>query len=228
MIIKIINRLLPSHCALCNSVSKITTCEPCIHDLPWVKHRCQSCGQGTHAPIVRCKACQSQPGQVYPRFAPLFYEGTIKKLMWQFKFGDALHLARTFAELLEYAYPMHEAQPELFLPVPLHPKRMRERGFNQSIQIAKILKQNMGIPYDWRAIERLKYTEPQHLLSQQKRKVNLKEVFHITRPIHASHVAIIDDVITTGETSKVLADLLRQSGVPQVSIWAVAQTPLVT
>jgi len=107
--------------------------------------------------------------------------------------------------------------------VPLHKKRLRKRGFNQALEIARPIAKTLNIPMEKYAIKRAKQTEAQSLLNAAERKKNLRHSFSLIKPITAKHVVIIDDVVTTGATVFELADLLKKSGVERVGVWAVAR-----
>ena len=118
--------------------------------------------------------------------------------------------------------------PELLLPVPLHPKRLRERGFNQALEIARPLGRRFQIPVEARACRRIRATRPQSELALAERRGNLRGAFAVRGALTARHLAIVDDVVTTGATVSALARVLLRQGVQRVDVWAVArrgQTP---
>jgi Predicted amidophosphoribosyltransferases len=109
--------------------------------------------------------------------------------------------------------------PEIIIPVPLHPQRFRERGFNQSIEIAKSLSRHLNIPIDTQSCIRKRNTLHQIDLPARQRQSNMKQAFKVKQPMKARHIAILDDVMTTGSTVNELAKVLKQSGVNRVDIW---------
>jgi ComF family protein len=113
--------------------------------------------------------------------------------------------------------------PDLIVPVPLHKFRYRERGFNQAIEIAKIFSKELHIPLDITSCIRHHDTPHQIELSAKQRRKNMKNVFTLIKPINANHVAILDDVMTTGSTAHELASLLKKAGVSRIDIWACAR-----
>jgi ComF family protein len=114
--------------------------------------------------------------------------------------------------------------PELLLPVPLHPARLRERGFNQAVEIARPLAQALGLPLDLNSCQRRRATAPQAGLEAIERRRNIRGAFALTRPLPARHLALIDDVVTTGSTVAELTRLLKRAGAERVEVWALAKT----
>ncbi|MEO6696465.1 MAG: phosphoribosyltransferase family protein, partial [Gammaproteobacteria bacterium] len=108
----------------------------------------------------------------------------------------------------------------------LHRARLRQRGFNQSLEIARPLARRLNIPVDYQSCERVRNTSAQSLLPAGERHKNIKGAFRVTHPIAARHVAIVDDVMTTGHTVQELAATLRKSGVRRVDVWVLARASL--
>lgn len=150
------------------------------------------------------------------------YQPPISQLITRYKFNGHLLLTRFFAD--NFIEKIQSPLPDLIIPVPLHPFRLKERGFNQALEIAKPVGRYFGIPVDARACIKIKHTEPQSSLTRAVRIKNLKNVFASTKTIHAQHVAIVDDVFTTGSTVSQIAALLRTAGVPKISAWCCART----
>jgi ComF family protein len=111
----------------------------------------------------------------------------------------------------------------LIVPVPLHKTRYRERGFNQAIEIARTVAKEMQIPLDLTSCRRNRDTPHQTQLPAKKRRKNLKNAFSIIKPIHARHIAILDDVMTTGSTTHELAYALKKAGASRVDVWVCAR-----
>ena len=113
--------------------------------------------------------------------------------------------------------------PELIIPVPLHKSRLKERGFNQALELARPLGQRFGIPVDIQAIRRTRATAPQSGLDKKERRRNIRGAFELKGKPLARHIAIIDDVVTTGNTVNELARILRRGGATRVEVWAIAR-----
>lgn len=116
--------------------------------------------------------------------------------------------------------------PQCLIAVPLHPKRLRERGYNQALEIARPLAKSLAIKLENNLCQRVKHTPPQTDLKLKDRRVNLRHAFHINTIKHYRHIAIIDDVITTGQTVQELARVFRLAGVETIEVWAVARVKL--
>lgn len=114
-------------------------------------------------------------------------------------------------------------KPQLLIPVPLHPKRYRERGFNQAIEISRHLSSNLNIPLAMNLCVRHRITPPQTSLGKKERKTNLRNAFRLAAPIATDHVAIIDDIVTTGATVTELTKTLKKAGVKRTEIWCIAR-----
>lgn len=113
--------------------------------------------------------------------------------------------------------------PQLLVPVPLHPKRLRQRGFNQSLEIAKSLGRQLHIAVDKNALQRVIDTPSQHSLPYSQRRKNMKNAFQTTKPKLPSHIALIDDVLTSGHTVGEAAKVLQRCGVDTIEVWTIAR-----
>jgi ComF family protein len=141
------------------------------------------------------------------------------------KFHARMNHARLLGELLAQALErIEDPLPELVVPVPLHPARQRQRGFNQALEIARIPARRLGIRLaDDRVLRRLP-TSPQSGLDATARRRNIRGAFAVRGDIDARHVALLDDVVTTGSTAAELARALTRAGAMHVDVWAVART----
>lgn len=203
--------LYPPHCSLCGmagSPPDLDLCLPCKEQLPWESLRFQSL------------------------LAALRFEWPVDDLIRQLKYSGALENARVLGELLaEAARAREPCLPQLLLPVPLHRARLAERGFNQSASIARFAGQALGIPQAWHALRRVRDTPSQTLLGVAARQENVRDAFALTGPRalrqlrEAQHVAVVDDVVTTGSTLAEIKHLLLAAGVRRVDLWAVARAP---
>jgi ComF family protein len=140
------------------------------------------------------------------------------------KFHGRLADARLLGELfLASLDPAVHPLPECLIPVPLHPVRLRERGFNQALELARPISQQLNLPLEPHIVQRRLHTRPQSELSGTTRRLNLRHAFHLAAPVPYRHVALIDDVVTTASTLNELARVLRQTGVKTIQIWAIAR-----
>ena len=197
-------------------------CHWCQQALRQREHRCQLCAAPLPAEGILCGRCQRRPPpwqrlQVIGDYLPP-YPMLIPRLKYAGQILLAPPLARLLADHLDLAQP-----PEVIIPVPLHWWRHWWRGFNQAQEIANTLGDLTGIPCDTELLRRAKATPQQTRLSAGQRRRNLRGAFQI-RPHHYQHVALLDDVVTTGATAGQLTRLLHESGVQKVEVWAICRT----
>lgn len=219
------------HCLLCDAIGMVGKgiCQGCFDDLPWSQHACSGCA----LPLANltlndhlCGKCQKSHPPFDHAFAPLKYEREIAPLISGFKFRNKLEYGKLLSQILADFLKQHiDHWPELLIPVPLHKNRLRERGYNQSLEIARLLGKQFSIPIDIQSLQRHRDTKHQSELNYTDRRKNIKSAFTLTKPLNIKRVALIDDVITTGETVAEISQLLKRGGVQQVDVWALARTP---
>lgn len=122
---------------------------------------------------------------------------------------------------LQKAYP----RPDLLLPVPLAKRRLRERGFNQAGMLGRWLSTQLGLTCDERLLLRTRETPAQQKLDARARRRNLRQAFALSGELTGKHVAIVDDVCTTGATAQAIAEVLRKAGARRVDVYCLARTP---
>ena len=152
--------------------------------------------------------------------APFIHQGITRYLIASLKFNKQYKSARLLSFLLADYLAKSVERPELIIPIPLHKQRYKKRGFNQSIEIAKNLSKMLDIPLDTKSCIRQRDTAHQVGLSSEDRRKNIKNAFVVRKAIKANHVAIVDDVITTGSTANELAIVLKKAGVSRVDVWS--------
>ena len=218
--------LFTTLCLICNgkSLEHLSLCQQCLDDLPLNKHCCTQCGIGikdTHSTL--CGHCQSNPPYYDTTTSPYAYDDAIKHLIIELKFKKKLINADLLGKLLAKAINPKE-QPDYLLPVPMHTKRLRKRGFNQAMELCRVLSRELSIPILSDTLIKTKTTTAQANLSAKQRKENLHNSFAIRKNIEASNIAIVDDVITTGSTMNEIAKILKKSDINKVQAWACART----
>lgn len=145
-------------------------------------------------------------------------------LIQQMKFHQRLDLTQVLGNVLAgYIQSVCVDMPELIIPVPLHHSKLRERGFNQALEIARPLARQLQIPIDIHSTRRRLATRSQSLLPAGQRVQNVRNAFTVIRPIAARHIAIVDDVMTTGATVAELSRQCRLAGASRISVWVVAR-----
>jgi ComF family protein len=149
----------------------------------------------------------------------------VNRMIWAMKFKSRPDLAHCLGCLLGQAIISRRLlRPECLIPVPLHRSRLASRGYNQSLEIARAVSRFLRMPLDIDSCRRTRKALPQIGMAAHKRRANISGVFIVTRPLGYTHVAIVDDVVTTGSTVYELAEVLRRAGVRQIDVWACART----
>ncbi len=226
---KFIRTLLrDQHCYLCDNINtnpEFDICSLCLADLPYKNQSCSRCSLplvSTNSPV--CGKCIQQPPSYDVLLSPFEYQFPLDTFITELKFRSKLYRAHTLGKLFsQYLQSKATPLPECIIPVPLHPKRLRQRGFNQSLEIARVVSKSLNIPIDKTYCKRNKNTLPQSDLNADERYQNIKNAFQIKQQRHYKHVAIFDDVVTTGHTVEALAALLRQQGIDIIQVWSVTR-----
>lgn len=219
--------LFPPQCRLCGVATgtALRLCSHCLADSPWIRNACTQCSMPLPAQVQdhRCGHCQRQPPAFDATTALFHYRPPVDYLIKQLKFANEPAIAPLLATLMSARLTTREAAlPSLLLPVPLHQTRLRERGFNQATELARRVGRELGIRSDHRCCKRNRHTRPQSLLSPNARRLNLRNAFSVRGSL-SGHVAIIDDVMTTGHTGNELARVLKQAGAERVEVWVIAR-----
>jgi len=223
------NHLLPTPCTLCNepTVDGLIICQPCIEDLPTNPINCPRCALPMARPLARdeiCGQCLRKPPDFDHAVAPLLYVAPVNRLISQLKYDRRLAAGKTFAKLIAQPLSLRDAPlPDALIAVPLHRQRLRQRGYNQSLEIARPLARLINRPLLMDQVERHKLTQPQTGLNAPARRKNLRGAFAVRQQLAGRHLAIIDDVMTTGSTGKELAKTLKKAGAERVELWVVAR-----
>ncbi len=175
-----------------------------------------------------CGVCLTKPPPFNHTLALLTYIPPITRFITQLKFNRQLLYANMLGNLLAEKIKISKIQspnswPDCIIPVPLHRRRLRQRGFNQALEIAKPIAKKLHLPLDYKSCIRSKDTQPQSELPAKKRHHNLKNAFALKKSIATKRVAIIDDVMTTGNTLIELSKLLRKNGVEHIEVWCCAR-----
>ncbi|NIR60176.1 MAG: ComF family protein [Gammaproteobacteria bacterium] len=178
--------------------------------------------EAPHAAL--CGRCLRRPPPFERALAVFRYASPLDELVKALKFHGRLAHARLLGELLAAAAAgLPGPLPQGLIPVPLHRTRLAERGFNQALEIARPVARALDIPLAPGAARRLRPTAAQTGLEPRQRRANVRGAFAIARLPPVRHVAIVDDVMTTGHTAAELARALRRTGVRRVEVWCVAR-----
>ena len=184
-----------------------------------------------------CASCLKSEPPFSCCLAAYVYDFPVDRLIRNIKYSHRLELvAPLVTPLVEVLTDHYQQQwPDRMIPVPLHPKKLRQRGYNQALLIAKAIAKQLpeGIhcPVDYRMVKRHRHTDAQQGLSVKGRRKNIKGAFVTEQALYSQHpqqyrhVALVDDVVTTGETAKEVSRVLQKQGVEQVDVWCLARTP---
>jgi len=224
-------RLRPmGQCAVCRSWDAQTVCGHCIErfapDLP----RCRRCGLRTGAAVPLCGACLADPPPFDACSVGCDYGFPWDRLIGDFKFHGHVELAVPLAQRLLVAVRRDGGSlPQWVLPVPLAPQRLAERGYNQAWELARRVARSLGCRADARLLDRPLTGAHQAELGLAQRLTNLRGAF-VPKPsrqvsLHGQHVAVVDDVMTSGATLREAAAALRRAGAARVDAWVLARTP---
>lgn len=218
--------LLPRSCLLCGDAAAAALCNDCAADLPRLEGPlCPVCAIPLAAPAPLCADCLRTPPAYDATQAALRYAFPLDRLVQQLKFGGRHSFHRLagadfFADcLLAGPHP----SGDVVVPVPLSRQRLRERGFNQAVEIARPLARALALPLDTTSLTRPHDTPPQSRLPWRVRHRNVRHVFACSRDYSGKTVIIVDDVMTTGATLDAVARTLKANGAARVVNWVVAR-----
>ena len=211
-------------CFLCRGAAEDLLCERCDADLPRLeRERCPRCALESPAGAV-CGRCLARPPAFDATIAALSYRFPTDVLVHALKFRSELALAVLFGKLLGERVAMSE-RVDFVVPVPLYTGRLRERGFNQAMEIARPLARSTRARLAPELCERIRDTPAQLGLPLEERRKNVAGAFNCPKLIEGASVALVDDVMTTGSTLDEAAATLKRSGAARVVCWVLARTP---
>ena len=219
--------LLPWRCLLCGDAGsgRLDLCRACAAELPRNTSCCARCALPLPSAVAMCGGCQRKPPPWDAAWAPFRYGWPLDRLEARYKFGGDLAAGRTLARLWQCATPP-AARPQLILPVPLHRARLRQRGYNQALELARPLGRALGVPVRHDGLRRSRATAAQTELDAAARRRNVRGAFAVRHGVALpAHVVLLDDVMTTGATLAECARVLRRAGVVRVDVWALARAP---
>lgn len=223
----VLDAVLPAHCLLCGARGQrgLSLCAACAGDLPRNRVCCARCALPLATPAPLCGRCLKHAPPWTAAWVPFRYEWPLGPLETRFKFGGDLAAGHTLA-LLWAGSPRPQVLPQALVPVPLHRARLRRRGYNQALELAKPLARAFGVPLLRDALRRNRATGAQTELTASQRRRNVRGAFsaHL-RGAAPAHVAVLDDVFTTGATLGECVRVLQRAGIVRVDVWALARAP---
>jgi ComF family protein len=217
------NALFPQACLLCKAQSNrdSSICQDCLDDLPWHSAAsCQQCGLNSYEG-QQCGSCIAASPDFDKTKALFNYEFPINVMLQHYKYRHSLPIAQSFASMMLRF--KSASQFDLIIPMPLHPQRLKERGINQSLEIARLLSKPLNIPMR-HACERIKFSAPQASLPMKDRVNNMKGAFICNEDLTGRNLILLDDVMTTGASLNALAKAVKAKGAAHVECWLIART----
>lgn len=221
--------LWPARCVLCLIATKESDlCAECIQDLILNRDCCARCavplGEGAELNLV-CGACVKNPPHFDTSFVPFRYAYPLDRMIQRLKYARELSMGRVLAHCFARRLLTTQSTPwpEAIVPVPLGWARYLARGYNQANELAQQMRSQIPVPLrtDW--VVRERETTEQAALARDERQANVRGAFSLTRQPDCAHVAILDDVVTTGSTVNEVAKVLRKAGVEHIEVWAIAR-----
>jgi ComF family protein len=223
-LLKYAKPMLPQDCLLCAArAHALPLCKACERALPY--HDAPACPQCAHATAHGrvCGECLSYPPSFDATLTAFDYGFPVDTLVHQIKYHNNLALVDFIASGL--LRKLHSAEkPDRIFAMPLHSARLQERGFNQSVEIAKSVIKQWKVPLQLSGYQRVKDTKEQAQLPWKERHANVRGAFTCDLDLRGKHIAVVDDVMTTGATLNEFASMLKKSGAEKVSAYVVART----
>lgn len=220
--------LLSPTCVVCRlpCTQHRDLCQHCAADFLPTKQACYQCALPLETKNAICGQCLRNPPPYQHCIAPYLYQAPLSGLIQTLKFQQQLVHANVLGHLLaDHLQKQYAKQPlpEVIIPIPLHRNRLRQRGFNQAVEIGKVVSRRLQRPLDRYSARRVRNTQPQSDLTAEQRRHNLRGAFTINQ-LKVNHVAVLDDVITTGSTLQEFCGELRNLGIEKIDVWCVART----
>jgi ComF family protein len=216
-------QIIPCNCLLCGAAAMASPlCGGCLADLPWHSQpQCPQCATPTPAGQV-CGVCLKHPPAFDHTYAALAYAFPLDRLIPRLKYHGQLAIAPALGECLARA-AASSPRPDRLIAMPLHAQRIRERGFNHASEIAREVAKQLELPLDAASCQRIRDTPPQMGLKHDARRRNVRGAFACSDSVRGQHIALVDDVMTTGTSLDELAATLKRAGAREVTCWVVAR-----
>ncbi len=218
---KLLNALLPQDCQLCGAMDAgDLLCASCLADLPRLPaQHCPVCALPTPGATL-CGECLRHQPHFDATLAPFAYAFPLDQLVHALKYAHHLALAGLFARLMH----SDAIAGDLIIPLPLSKERLRQRGFNQAMEVARLLSRSTGIPINFLGTTRVTDTVAQASLPWKARRANVRHAFECAIDLDGKSVIVVDDVMTTGASLDEFARTLKYHGAARVSNWVLART----
>jgi ComF family protein len=224
----VLDLITPARCRLCSTPigANAVLCVECHESLPWNRLACPGCASPV-AVAGPCSTCLVRPRRFDTAWTAFLHAAPVRNELHGLKYRARFDLARVLGCLMAGALAARpEPLPQLIIPVPLHRRRLMRRGYNQALEIGRFIAPRLAVELDPHAAERRLATAPQvRQASAAQRQRNLRGAFRVRRNLQGMHIALLDDVMTTGATLEALAHAARQAGAARIEAWAVTREP---
>lgn len=216
--------VLPPACVACRQPGAVF-CADCEHSLTWFsKTACPSCGRPLPAAGLGCAWCGDDARPLKEIRAVCAFEGAAREAIHALKYEGMFGVAKPLARLMAERFPPWTQMPDLVIPIPLHPERVRERGYNQATLLARLLCEQLSLDLDEGLLQRTRHTRPQVGLDRVQRRRNVAGAFATNgEPVEGRRVLLVDDVCTSGATLAAAAEALLEKGAASVSGYCFAR-----
>ncbi len=227
-----VSRAAPAACGLCGARlhDAADLCPGCELDLPRIENACARCAIPLPVAAESCARCTRRAPAFDRCRVPYLYRFPVDAMIRRYKFHQALELGGVLGgRLAAFLIREPEARPrriDALVPVPLHVTRLRERGYNQAAELAGMVSARLGTPVRHDLCARTRPTESQARLPAAARAKNMRGAFTASPAAAGLRLAIVDDVVTSGETVNSLAKALRRAGADYLEVWALARAGL--
>lgn len=222
---RVLQWLFGSSCLLCKGAADDALCSGCLNDLPYLTSACHRCALPlADTEIHICGGCMKSPPNFDSAQALLRYAPPVPTLLQAWKYQQRLGLERVLVLRMLSKIDEMNTRPDVIVPVPLYRRRLRQRGYNQALLLARGLSVALQVPIQ--QVRRVKATPKQTGLSAKQRRQNLRDAFAAAQDFAGMHVVVVDDVLTTGATAAALTAVLRERGAKRVDVWVAARAVL--
>lgn len=218
--------IAPPRCEACGAVdAEHGLCRRCVQELPWNRSCCPRCAQPLTVSTL-CRRCVKRAPAFDSACAAFRHEGAAQQGVVRLKYAARFEQSRRLGGLMAQQLAARpQPLPQLLIPVPLPRWRLYRRGYNQALEIARALARVLAIEVDAGAARLLRVPADQIGQSAAQRRRNLRGAFVVQRPLQGLHIALVDDVMTTGATLDALAQAARKAGAARIEAWALARAP---
>lgn len=233
-----IGNLVPRHCLFCleKTHSDSDLCSHCIASLDLNNPCCQRCASPLEPAllisgrqnITLCGNCLSHRYYYDRVYSPFIYSEAIRYLIKKMKYQKKIHFANILAKLfVQKINHFNDFQlPQVIIPMPMHTERLKQRGFNQALELSRFFASSYQLPLNYSGLIRSRHTNLQAGMTAKQRQKNVRQAFMVKEPIKHQHIALIDDVMTTGSSVNEAAKTLKKNGVKRVDVWSIARAGL--